>query len=126
MSKIEEYNILKAQLEAVNQVDSFSLSPVDNDNWNGPKAQFIVNGGNPLFIRAFKEWIQSDPVEITNQVKEFMALEVNKALLDATKETTDFIEITLPQEVEYLSSKAYIISPVVESIPIEESPILKG
>ena len=127
MSAIENYQNLKKQLEAVNQVSNFTLSQVDNKNWNGPEAQFIVNGTNGLFVTSMIEWVKNDPVDIVNKIKEFMATKVNEALLAAEAEAKNFTEVILPVEAEYLANKGYVIVPVVpvvEPIIIKEEPIV--
>ena len=125
MNAIENYQNLKKQLEAVNQVSNFTLSQVDNKNWNGPEAQFIVNGTNGLFVTSMIEWVKNDPVDIVNKIKEFMATQVNEALLAAEAEAKNFTEVILPVETEYLANKAYVIVPVVPVVPVVEPIVIK-
>jgi hypothetical protein len=111
MSKIEEYLALKSQLEAVSKVENFSLSQLDWPDQGGLQNQFIVNGtgASALFVTAMLQWVKESPIEIINLIREYMAKEVNEALLLAETETKEFIS-TLPKEQEYLLNKEYLVS----------------
>ena len=115
MNKIEIYKELKLQLEAVNNVQAFSLKQIDHELFGGLSNVFIIEGASPLFLKAMLSWATNNGLNILNDIKEYMAQETNEALLEAEAEMKEFINITLPKEQEYLANKEYIVVPETTS-----------
>lgn len=126
MNKIETYKELKLQLEAVNNVQAFSLTQIDHEVFGGLSNVFVVDGATPLFVKAMLLWAKNNGLNIINDIKEYMAQETEKALVEAEAETKEFINVTLPKEQEYLAKKEYVVvPPTTTQIPIEEPTIIE-
>lgn len=92
MSKITEYQELKAQYEALQLVTDFSLSQVDNGNMGGKDAQFIVSNANPLFVTALVEYVKENSTSLVAAIMAKATTNLGLAQAEAKLEAQSLVD----------------------------------
>jgi len=90
MSKIQEYQDLKALVEGI-KVDGLKLSQVEYAE-GGKVNQIILEGANDLFVSALLIWADKNAEKIVAEVKAEAEASLEQLRLDAKQEAIDFAQ----------------------------------